>query len=484
MGVKNARHYTDVERQTAVALAVRLGHSAAAKELGFPKGTVSFWCHQAKQKAKAASDTLSGGSIKAASSGTARPTSGASGPAGAAGGSTSVTPAPASQPTVVASAPVAQRVATGTASPLAGAPPQPAASSGGPSPAPSRARPVAKMYTPSQRAVVVEHAAVHGVGAAAKKHGVSRFSVRDWTRKAAAAAAGERTDSPVSGPVPIPADERERRILEVWRAHPGLGPSQVRNQLRRANFKVSVHTVRLVLDAHGYVTPKIRREHHDQTYEAVRPNHLWHLDFLHRHVHKQPVYLLLIVDDFSRYIVGSALWQGERAEAVLETFEAAVSRHGRPDKAMSDGGSAFYAWRGVSQFTRLLEELEVDQLIATQPQSNGKLEVLNANVQKELFNVETFFDLGEAQRRLRAWVGFYNLRRTHHALGGLLVPADRYFGRADEVLAQLEAGRPADGLGEPMPVGERILDLFRVTSRGGQVEGWLMGQRLLPAMNG
>jgi len=169
---------------------------------------------------------------------------------------------------------------------------------------------------------------------------------------------------------------------------------------------------------------------------------------------------------------------------VLEPFEAAVSRHGRPDKAMSDGGSAFYAWRGVSQFTRLLEELEVDQLIATQPQSNGKLEVLNANVQKELFNVETFFDLGEAQRRLRAWVGFYNLRRTHHALGGLLVPADRYFGRADEVLAQLEAGRPADGLGEPMPVGERILDLFRVTSRGGQVEVWLMGQRLLPAMNG
>jgi hypothetical protein len=146
--------------------------------------------------------------------------------------------------------------------------------------------------------------------------------------------------------------------------------------------------------------------------------------------------------------------------------------------AMSDGGSAFYAWRGISQFTGLLDELEVDQLIAKEPQTNGKLEVLNANIAKELFNQETFFDLGEAQRRLRAWIGFYNFRRTHTALGGLLVPADRYFGRADEVLAQIEAGRAPDGLGEPIPVGERQLDLFRIASRGGQVEIYLMGRRI------
>ena len=113
---------------------------------------------------------------------------------------------------------------------------------------------------------------------------------------------------------------------------------------------------------------------------------------------------------------------------------------------------------------------------------NGKLEVLNANIQKELFNQETFFDLGQAQQRLKAWISFYNFRRTHHALGGLLVPADRYFGRDQEVLAQIEAGRNPDGLGEPIPVGERNLDLFRVASRAGQIEVYLMGQRLaLPA---
>jgi hypothetical protein len=146
---------------------------------------------------------------------------------------------------------------------------------------------------------------------------------------------------------------------------------------------------------------------------------------------------------------------------------------------MSDGGSAFYAWKGVGAFTRVLEDLEVDQLVAKIPQVNGKLEVLNANIQKELFNQETFFDLGEAQRRFAAWIQFYNFRRTHHALRGLLVPADRYFGRADEVLAQLERGGQADGIGEPVALGERQLDLFRVTSRRGQVELSLLGHRIV-----
>jgi hypothetical protein len=122
----------------------------------------------------------------------------------------------------------------------------------------------------------------------------------------------------------------------------------------------------------------------------------------------------------------------------------------------------------------------VDQLIAKIPQHNGKLEVLNANIQKELFNVDRFFDLTETRNRLEAWVDFYNYKRTHHALGGLLVPADRYQGRADRVLAAIEAGRSPDGIGEPLPVAARLLDLLRVTSRGGKLEVTLLGQRLWP----
>jgi hypothetical protein len=29
----------------------------------------------------------------------------------------------------------------------------------------------------------------------------------------------------------------------------------------------------------GYRPPKVKREPHDERFEAVRPNHLWHLDY-------------------------------------------------------------------------------------------------------------------------------------------------------------------------------------------------------------
>jgi len=432
--IRNRRNYSSEQREEALRLAEEVGPTEAGRKLGIPRTTINRW-----RQGRARATTP--------------------------GAQEEQVPSPARPSLVRPAAP---------SGPVEANQDKPAASS----------RRVKRLYTPSERSRVLELAAAEGVSAAARKYGVCRFSIYEWQRRARLHGQGQLADSPVAGGDEDRAAARDRRILAEWRAHPGLGPSQVRNQLRRQGFKVSLHTVRCVLEEDGYVPPKVRREPHDRRYEAVRPNHLWHLDFLHRHIHKQKVYVLLVLDDFSRFIVGGALWDGERVAAVTETFLAAVNRHGKPEKALSDGGSAFYSWRGVGAFTRLLEELEVDQIVASVPESNGKLEVLNANIQKELFNQETFFDLGEAQRRLSAWIHFYNFRRTHHALGGLLVPADRYFGRSDEVLAAVESGHSPEGLGEPLPVGERRLDLLRLTSQRGQLELYVLGHRIplsLPA---
>jgi len=138
---------------------------------------------------------------------------------------------------------------------------------------------VARSYTPSQKAEALEHAAAHGVSAASDELGISRFSIYDWQRKLKKAAAGEGP-SPTSGPSPQTIEEqRDQEILGEWRKHPGLGPSQIRNQLRRRGVKVSVTTARRVMEDAGYRPPKVKREPHDERFEAVRPNHLWHLDY-------------------------------------------------------------------------------------------------------------------------------------------------------------------------------------------------------------
>ena len=338
----------------------------------------------------------------------------------------------------------------------------------------------AKSYTPSQRAQILEDAIKDGPSAAAQKHHCSRFAIYDWSRKVERAAAGEGT-TPTSGPDPLDVEaQRDKEILDEWHRHPGLGPSQIRNQLRAKCIKVAVNTVRRVMQDKGYRPPKVERRKHDERFEAIRPNHMWHLDFVQRYVNRTTTFTLILIDDHSRFVVGHGIDEAERADMVLETFAEAVRRHGRPELVMHDKGGAFWSWRGISRFTALLTELGIDQVVAEHKEWNGKVEVFNANLQKELFNVQRFYDLSEMKRRLAAHLQFYNHARTHHALGGLLVPADRYFGRAEEVLARIETGVPRDA-SDTLELRDRCLELFKVASTNGVPEIWLMGQRLLPA---
>ena len=56
------------------------------------------------------------------------------------------------------------------------------------------------------------------------------------------------------------------------------------------------------------------------------------------------------------------------------------------------------------------------------------------------------------------------------------MPADRYYGRVADVLARIEAGSQREG--DDLDLRERCLELFKVVSKGGAPEVWLLGQRL------
>jgi len=464
METSSRRSYTKEQREAAVADVPTLGVIEAAKKHGAPQSCVSRWAKDAGVQREAAPSA----SARRPKATTHRPKE-------------QPKPEPKSAPADEAKR--EEPVAT-TAPVSAGPVATPAPPSAEPPARRTLKSRVAKLYTPSQKAVILEDAAKEGVTAAAKKHGVSRYAIYAWDRKVAKSAAGDGP-SPTSGPAPQEIEaQRDKEILDEWHRHPGLGPSQIKNQLRRKSVKTSVNTVRRVMEEAGYRPPKVERKPHDQRYEATRPNHLWHLDFVQRNIHRANTFTLIIIDDFSRYVVGHGADEGgERADFVIAAFEEAVARHGRPEMVMSDKGSAFWSWKGVSRFTALLTELGTDHLEAEHKEWNGKVEVFNANLHKELFDAHRFYDFAEMRRRLAAHLHWYNHGRTHHSLGGLLVPADRYYGRVDEVLARIEAGAGRD-VGDLLDLRERCLELFKVTSTGGVAEVWLMGQRLLELRGG
>jgi putative transposase len=336
-----------------------------------------------------------------------------------------------------------------------------------------------KRYSPAQKKEILEYAQANDVRSAAERFQVTETTIYEW--RGALKRRGSVDTSAGDGEgivIEDPKRERDRRILAMWRQHPGYGPSQIRNMLKREGFRVSVGTVRHVMEENGYLAPSLKRKEHVGRYEAVRPRELYHLDFYHFYCHKQKQCVLFIEDDYSRFIVGWTMAPAETSEAVIKSFEQAVERYGRPEGVMTDRGSAFHSWKGLSRFEALLEEYEINHFLAREAAVNGKVEALNASFRKECIEQHEFMDLTDAARGIGRWVEHYNHRRTHHGLGGLLVPADRFYGIAEQTLKRIEQGRGAE-TSELTHPDSRGLELFRVVSHGGRPQVWLMGERIL-----
>jgi putative transposase len=339
-------------------------------------------------------------------------------------------------------------------------------------------------YSPAEKEQILAEAQAQGVTQASKAHGCADWTIRRWLKvakkeedKANLFPVGAEKTS--AAPGRLEPKERDEAVLAMWKKHPALGPSQIVNQLRREkSLHMSVNTVRAVMEEHGYVLPKVRRKEHQGEYEAVRPRQMYHLDFFHFLIHKLAQCLLFLVDDFSRFIAGWALVSSEQVDVVIRTFEGSVARYGNVENAMSDGGSAFHSWRGIGRFTRFLEEYGINPWIAKDPSVNGKVESLNSSFQRELVQRVEFADRDDAQRQIAAWVRHYNFQRTHQALGGLLVPADRFLGCVEDSMRRIEEGHGGSPLDLLAPES-RALELFRVVSEGGSPKVYLMGRKIL-----
>lgn len=306
----------------------------------------------------------------------------------------------------------------------------------------------------------------------AKTVGTTTESLRRWYKEAKAsgtlpavgtparlalAAPTPTTEAAPVGAVPVAAssaphdpghglaDHEVKAILDHKKKHPSMGPAQIRAQLKRfLGWRLSVRAIARVLKAHGYQL--VHRggrpvgDEHPLRFEAPCRNALWQLDFTELRVGAERRYLLVIEDDFSRFLVGHCLAQGPTNEVAIATMREAIRRHGKPERVFTDRGAAFTAWRDVGAFERFLEEQLIDHSLrrAHHPQSGGKIEAVIATVQRELWEVVHFDSVADAEAALVRFIDDYNHRRAHLGIGGL-TPADRFFGRWPEVAADLDA---------------------------------------------
>jgi transposase InsO family protein len=247
----------------------------------------------------------------------------------------------------------------------------------------------------------------------------------------------ERVADPF-GRSPLP-EEVQRLIIGYRTQNPEAGFKRIEDRLKAEHLVVvSRKQIRHVLKIHGLL------QGHDSSFdrpqeggkgsrrfEADYASQLYQMDLTYVYLTGIPVlYLVVIVDDYSRFCVGAELCFDQKGDSLIGVLHNSILRHGKPQKLLTDQGSGFYSWSAVhTQFQQYLDDQEIEHIVSDphSPQTQGKVERLIQTIKRECLGRVRFNDYSEAVKGIADYIRGYNFGRPHQGIDGFR-PADRFYG--------------------------------------------------------
>jgi len=174
-----------------------------------------------------------------------------------------------------------------------------------------------------------------------------------------------------------------------------------------------------VIDPAKYKFPYLLRN-----LAVIRPNQVWCLDITYIPMRRGFMYLLAIMDIYSRYIVGWSLSNTMEAEWVVNTLKDAIKNHGKPDIINSDQGSQFTSEEYVT-FVKSLETVSISMDGKGRALDNVHIERFFRTIKYEkiyLVHPETGIELHKVCSQ---FMSYYNEKRDHSSIGDV-APIQRY----------------------------------------------------------
>lgn len=233
----------------------------------------------------------------------------------------------------------------------------------------------------------------------------------------------------------------ERRILAVARELPELSSRQLSAWITdNEGFAISESTVYRILRREGLVKRQgiqleAAKEYHTKT---TRPHQMWSTDASYfRVVGWGYYYLVTVMDDYSRFILGWKLQKDMSANSLIEVVQEAVDATGMTDvpvenrtRLLSDNGAGYVS----RAFRDYLNLVGIGHILAApyHPQTNGKVERYQQSLKREVNQLPNELP-SHLERAIADFVDYYNYRRYHKALGNV-TPADVLHGRKEAIL--------------------------------------------------
>jgi putative transposase len=227
-----------------------------------------------------------------------------------------------------------------------------------------------------------------------------------------------------------------RLLDEQYTATPFYGVRRMTAWLRSQGYAVNHKRVAHLMQQMGiaaiYAQPKLSQASAGHTIypyllrgvKIARVNHVWSTDITYIRLHQGFLYLVAVMDWFSRYVLSWALSVTLDGQFCREALLQALRHGARPEIFNTDQGVQFTS----SDFTGLLkhEGIQISMDGRGRALDNVFVERLWRTVKYEEVYLKDYTTVREARQGLGEYFTFYNHQRLHQALG-YQTPAAVYY---------------------------------------------------------
>ena len=215
------------------------------------------------------------------------------------------------------------------------------------------------------------------------------------------------------------------RIDEIFTEFPFYGSRRILEALRRDGWNIGRERVKHLMQKMGlkaiYPKAKLSKKHPEHkiypyllsNVEINRPNQVWCADITYIRLKQGFIYLVAVMDWFSRYVLSWRLSNSLDVSFCIEALQEALNK-GCPDIFNTDQGSQFTS----NDFTGVLlsKEIEISMDGRGRVFDNIFIERLWRSVKYEEVYIKGYQIYKDAKDGLGNYFSLYNNRRYHQSL--------------------------------------------------------------------
>lgn len=226
-------------------------------------------------------------------------------------------------------------------------------------------------------------------------------------------------------------------IDKIYTKHPFFGTRRIRQELKKVGLVVCRQRIAQLMQSMGieaiYPKPNLSLNCHDHPVfpyllkglKVVRVNQVWGIDITYIKLSSGFVYLVAIIDWYSRFVVDYEISIGLDNEFVISCLKRAFSHGVTPEILNSDQGVQFTSKEYIELLTSQSIQISMDH--KGRCFDNIFVERLWRSVKYEEVYLKSYASVREAIEGLSEYFHFYNYDREHSSLE-YQTPNKIYFG--------------------------------------------------------